>query len=137
MPSLAGKLAEVAAFSVVGQEMMNRDTNTAADAFGDEAADIQRVFSAQYDAVKRSADVAKLDRTARKLQGMMETYIGDNWKSATELLEWSGFFFGAGQIHWALVAEMTDDEQLASFARRQANQYGDWLEYACRRIGRT
>lgn len=136
MPDITKKLAEVAAFAVIGKELIARGRAAAEIAFGEETARlIYDRCADQHTKIAGQAHADKLERTVAKLTSMMEVYIGDSWDDPLELLEWSGFFFGAAQIHWTLVASLAGaDENLADYAHNQATIFGEWLDNANRQI---
>lgn len=136
MSQVNKKLAEVAAFACIGEELLERGKKAALLAFGEDGVrSMQASFKNQLKSVEREADKPKLERTIVKLRGMMEVYIGDNWDDPTEILEWSGFFLGASQVHWALINNVVEDSSLKTFADQQVRQYNVWLDYTCERIG--
>jgi predicted ATPase len=135
MPELSKKLAEVAAFATIGKELIERGGAAATRAF-DDASQLTTLFTEQYERVITDANQEKLDRTVTKLRGMMKTYVGDNWEDSVELLEWSGFYFGAALVHWALIANITDDEEIRSFSLDQVQQCRTWLTFISTRIGK-
>ena len=137
-PLLPKKLGEVHAFAIIGLELLERAGSSAAEAFGESTvSEMQSTLTAQVARVAEDADQGKTERTTLKLRSMMEQYIGDEWDNPIELLEWSGFYLGAAEIHWALVSGILSKEsrpELASFAEAQAEQFSAWLKAATDQI---
>lgn len=134
-PLLPKKLGEVHAFARIGLELLERGGSAAQTAFGgaDAMTQLTDQFRLQQETVKDIADPVKTEKTTQKLRSMMEQYIGDEWDNPVELLEWSGFFFGAGAIHWAIVSGLLSQDagnqsELTDFADAQTEQFTSWLK---------
>lgn len=124
----AKKLGEVHGFAKLGLEFLDRGGVAATTAFGQSVCDAMRQqLQLQLECIGDTANADKAERTLAKLRAMMEHYIGDEWNNPTELLEWSGFYFGAAGVHWHLVAGLSTD---GSFATQQAIQFETWLQAA-------
>jgi len=109
------KRGEVLAFSRVGLELVERGGEAATAALG--GAEKQEKFVAELNrfaqAIEADANettTTKADKTADKLTGMMEAYIGEEWDNSVELLEWLSFYSGSASAHWALVEGATNDD---------------------------
>ena len=109
------KRGEVLAFSRVGLELIELGGDAAAVALGGDenkekfVVELNR-FAAAIEADTDDVTSAKADKTADKLTGMMEAYIGDDWDNSVELLEWLSFYSGSAAAHWALVEGATGDD---------------------------
>lgn len=138
------KLGEVLAFSRLGIELFERgedalrtvfeDYDKTMKAFGKQASEIQQVAT---DGGVSDTALAKAEATGSKLRGMMETYIGDEWDNAAELLEWMGFFEGAAVVHWRLVegaAGALEDDSLHELAQFGVNLHDGLLTRAQKAI---
>lgn len=117
---VAKKLGEVLAFAVVGQETYERGSAALSEKLGAEkVADIASRLKNQEDSIRALAkelevyDItnSKEEKTGAKLRQMRDLYVGDQWHNAVELMEWSGFFEGAGLVHYALIAGIATELQ--------------------------
>ena len=121
---IAKKLGEVLAFVRIGQEMFERGGQALQEAWGEEKSvgfrEALKTQTAKLEGLSSEVSKTKADATTKKLRGMMEVYIGDEWDNPTELLEWSGFYLGSAIIHWALVegaARSQPDSKLDQLAK--------------------
>lgn len=109
---VAKKLGEVLAFANIGLDTATKAEQALKTAFGEDLFDklvtSNQSHFEQINKIASDAQVAeivnkKLEGTGTKLKAMRDLYIGTEWDNPTELLEWSGFFEGAGIVHWQLV----------------------------------
>lgn len=130
------KIGELQAFATVGLELLERSGVVADVAYGDTLAELRRALQEQLSWTTPRADQQKAGKTILKLREMMERYIADEWHNPVELLEWSGFYFGAAAVHWSLVAGMLDeaDEPAAVFAANQVLLCKKWLDVSLKQI---
>lgn len=107
----AKKIGEVLAFQQIMIETIARGRKALDEAYGSSRVDEILVKSEKFeDAIEAEAKtagveeavIAKAEATSGKLRSMQELYIGDEWDNPVELLEWSGFFHGAGVAHASL-----------------------------------
>lgn len=128
---LPKKLGEVKGFAVLGLELIDRSGSSAAKAFGEKyTSKMTSSFKSQLEFLNPIADNEKSEKTVIKVREMMEKYIGNNWDNSVEILEWSGFFFGACQIHWSLIlrlAESERDTQLNEYAEKRLEEFDSWI----------
>ena len=121
---VAKKIGEVVAFCTVGNDTLEKGGDALRLQLGDEfVLDMQEKNTLYKQALLDIATTAdmldtthtKALKTGEKLTTMREMYIGDQWHNPVEIFEWSGFFFGAAIVHFALVqgaAEALNHEQL-------------------------
>ena len=134
----AKKIGEVLAFAKCGLDTFERGKKA-----------LQEISKDGYDNyiedsnkfIKKISDIAdeyevgemidrKADKTLEKLKTMRDLYIGDEWDNPVEILEWHGFFFGAGMVHWALVessARQSDINNLTTLAEEGVAFYHEQL----------
>lgn len=140
---VAKKMGEVLAFADVGNETIEKGKAALILALGeDEVMNLLDKNRIHADEIKKIAQdegvmdivLTKLESTGKKLRLMRDVYIAEKWDNATELLEWSSFFHGAGAAHWALVrgaAETLDGETLIELAEEAQNFHHEMLDTAC------
>jgi len=138
--SIAKKIGEVLAFNRVGSDTIEKSRATLVTALGEEAlSDMEEKFKIHGEEVLRIATeagvvdvvLAKADKTETKLKQMRDLYIGEKWDDATEIMEWSGFFFGAHIVHWAFVrgaAEGSNDQNMLLISEEGINWNYEMLE---------
>lgn len=136
---LAKKLGEVQAFAELGLLLLERSGTTGKAAFGQELTErIREALATQKQEVEGLADQTKAARTVAKVGALMDQYIGDQWDNPIEILEWSGFYFGAAGIHWSLIAGLLAKQDTATgllnFSNEQAHLFAQWHEMASERI---
>lgn len=132
---LPKKLGELQAFAVIGLELYERSSDAVDFAYGEASADIRVALKGQLDWIMPLADQEKAESTVVKLRAMMERYIGSEWDNPVEILEWSGFYFGAAATHWSLVESLLQDDKLrVGFAQQQTERYKAWLDVCLARI---
>lgn len=121
----AKKLGEVLAFAVVGKETIEK-----APAYTSVFSEHNDHFQTYEKHANQLQDLAqelgvseivmqKLEGTGAKLRTMRDTYVGDEWDNAMEIMEWLGFFEGAAIVHWKLVhgtAQKSNDPVLLALA---------------------
>ena len=124
----AKKIGEVVAFCTVGSDTLAKGGDILAVHLGDALAlDIIEKNTLYKEAllhIVASSDMAavteaKATKTGDKLTAMREMYIGDQWSNPVEIFEWSGFFYGAAIVHFAIVrgaAEALGNESLLELA---------------------
>ncbi len=117
------KLGEVLAFCLVGQETVVKAGKPLSDLIGDEKvhrySERLAKIAAALGEMATELSRTKSEKTATKLRGLREAYIGEEWNNPTEVLEWLGFFEGAAIVHWFLIlgsAEEHNDLKLATLA---------------------
>jgi hypothetical protein len=118
------KVGEVLAFSRIGKETFERGRGALTRVFGSD--EVEALIEANNALAERISIFAeesgvkddtekKCDSTEKKLRDMRDEYVGDNWDSETELLEWSGFFEGAAIVHFALISGTAEKLENAAF----------------------
>ena len=124
----AKKIGEVVAFCNIGSDTLVKGGDALHAQLGDTLAlDIIEKNTLYKEALLHivagtamlAITEAKATKTGEKLSAMRELYIGDQWGNPTEVFEWSGFFYGAAIVHFALVrgsAEALGHEQLIELA---------------------
>lgn len=134
------KLGEVLAFNRLGTETLEKGRAELAMVLGEEKMlDMEEKNHMHAEGIMKIATDAgvidllltKADATEKKLRGMRDLYIGDNWNNPTEILEWSGFFEGAAIVHWAVIrgaAEGMNNEELLTFTEEGINWHYEVLE---------
>lgn len=109
---IAKKLGEVGAFAQVGNDTISKGRNALVQVLGEEKVaqveakntkHLETILSISTNAGMIETTNKKVVGTGEKLQSMRDLYVGDQWDNGVELLEWSGFFYGAGIVHWRLV----------------------------------
>lgn len=143
------KLGEVLAFNRLGTETLEKGRAVLATALGEEKiVDMEEKNHMHVEGIMKIATdegvidalLAKADATEKKLRGMRDLYIGDNWNNPTEILEWSGFFEGAAIVHWAVIrgaAEGMNNEELLTFAEEGINWHYEVLELCESELSQT
>lgn len=111
---VAKKLGEVMAFAVLGNKTLEQGKEALlADVLSEDEFDRLKGLNETHqkklekfasEGGKSDVTLPKSDATVKKIGGMRDTYIGDEWDNATEIMEWMGFFEGAAIVHWALVS---------------------------------
>lgn len=137
----AKKIGEVIAFSRVGLLLTERGETAFLEALDEKIAiQFREEMKGMQDWAEQYAtevSFEKAEKTTKKLQTMMEQYIGDEWDNPVELLEWLSFFAGAGAAHWALVAaaaEASGELELAAHAVESKSHYYVYLEIVIERL---
>ncbi len=130
---VAKKLGEVLAFSRIGIECQQRAGGAFAEVLEDPSsfAEQLNLFADAVDQKANEVTRTKAEKTANKLRGMMESYIGDEWDNPTEILEWLSFFTGAATAHWSLIsgaAQSIQDVDLENTANQALNTYTSYLQ---------
>jgi hypothetical protein len=140
--TVAKKLGEVLAFNRVGQDTIDKGRAVLTEVLGAERIeDMEEKFRIHGEGIlKFATENAVIDTVLREssaheeeFKKIRELYIGDNWNSAGELLEWSGWFEGAAIVHWAFIfgaAQALGDEELMTFAEEGKNYRYELLELA-------
>ena len=144
----AKKTGEVIAFLHIGQQFLDKGGSAGRQAFGTQAADFAkrlenlRTQSEQLfvgDSFKEKIK-SKVEATTTKVSDMMHLYVGDEWDNPTELLEWSGFYAGAGAVHAALLDgyfTAVGNKVAAQWAQETKLLFEDWLQVAATRLAET
>lgn len=131
---LARKLGEVLAFARAGIDTYKKGDTALKEALG---RDYNKFIESCKNLDIRISDIAKdnnsseivnkkTKKTFNKLNKMRDMYIGDDWDEAVEIFEWSGFFFGAGMVHWGLVESAAKEvgiTELASLSKEGVSFY--------------
>lgn len=115
----AKKLGEVLAFARAHIDTLEKGQTGFSKIFSDEEIDALMKENEKHERqILKMADKydvteaveTKADGTGQKLEKMRELYLADedDWADPSELLEWSGFFHGAGYVHWSLLQGATD-----------------------------
>lgn len=119
------KLGEVLAFSLVGQDTINKGKDALSTIIEPEKLETYRKrlvdIAAEIGEVATEITRAKCEKTSTKLKKLRDIYVGDEWDNPTEVLEWAGFFEGAAIVHWFLIlgaAQELDNLKLAKLAHR-------------------
>lgn len=121
---IAKKLAEAEAFCIVSGQILEKAGGGFDPKYGDVAAILEELNAQTVEsgitAIRRQPFDTKVEKTVVKLNTMMDQYIGDQWDNPEEVLEWCGFFAGAGATHCALAAGLEEDleNQLNSMSQR-------------------
>lgn len=146
---VAKKMGEVLAFCMVGAETFERGQSALNQAYGedivaqriakfkDAAAQLTALFP---DDEMKQTGLTKAEATGGKLRQLRDIYVGDEWDNATELSEWSGFFEGAGRVHWELVqgaAQALQNSDLAALAESWVNEHNSFLDLASAYLRKT
>lgn len=108
---LAKKLGEVLAFARAGIDTYKKGETALKEKLGNEYSlflEENEKFIKNINLIADSHEVGEIvtqksEKTFEKLNKMRDMYIGDSWDDAIEIFEWSGFFHGAGMVHWGLV----------------------------------
>jgi len=106
------KIGEACAFAQVLDTTYSANQSVMLTLLGDQASTVAKTAAAQVTALQAICDEAgttgvllpKVDKTAVKITGMGEAYVGDDWDDAAEVLEWLSFFVGGAIVHWQLIA---------------------------------
>lgn len=136
----AKKIGEVVAFCTIGNDTLTKGGEVLHAQLGDALAlDIIEKSTLYREAllhIVSETDMAgvteaKAAKTGDKLTAMREMYIGDQWHNPVEIFEWSGFFYGAAIVHFAIVrgaAEALGDENLLELANEAIAWHYEILE---------
>ncbi len=137
---VAKKIGEVLAFTIVGNNTIEKGGKNLADKLGEETvADIREKNELHGTELRRIAEEAgmaavtlgKAEKTQEKLEVMREVYIGTSWDNPVEVCEWSGFFEGAAIVHWQLlrgVAQALNHETLLMLTEEGVTYHYELLE---------
>lgn len=137
---VAKKIGEAIAFCIVGTDTLEKGGEALALQLGDETVlDIREKNTLYREALEKiateggmaSVTEAKVAKTVEKLTAMREMYIGDQWDNPTEIFEWSGFFYGASIVHFAVVrgaAEALEHDGLLELTNEGINFQYEILE---------
>jgi len=106
------KIGEAYAFAQVLQTTYTSNQSVLQELLEEHAEGLESMAQVQIEALSAicaeagTTDVLepKVEKTAAKITGMGETYVGDDWDDAAEVLEWFSFFVGGAIIHWELIA---------------------------------
>lgn len=139
---VAKKMGEVLAFCNVGADTFEKGRPALSEKYGADFVEsreakfksgadlLNRLF---MDDAMRETGLAKAQATGEKLTKLRDIYVGDEWGNAIELSEWSGFFEGAGRVHWELVrgvATALKNDELASLADNWIEDHKNFLDQA-------
>lgn len=139
---IAKKMGEVIAFCNVGADTFERGRVALSEKYGTDFVEgreskfkagadlLTRLFP---DDTMRETGLAKAKVTGEKLTKLRDIYVGDEWDNVTELSEWSGFFEGAGRVHWELVRGMATSmkhDELGTLADNWIDDHKNFLDQA-------
>lgn len=139
---VAKKMGEVLAFCNVGADTFELGRAALSEKYG---ADFVQTRESKFKSsaelltrlfmndAMRETGLTKANATGEKLTKLRDIYVGDEWDNAVELSEWSGFFEGAGRVHWELVrgvATSLKNDELASLADNWIEDHKSFLDLA-------
>jgi len=114
----AKKLGEALAFARVGQSFFSRTKSELAPFFNltaiTEKLNQQEKNIESYTIGSDHSEVIenKALATEKKIISMQDLYLktDDDWQNPAELMEWLGFFIGAGFVHWQLAESIVSSD---------------------------
>lgn len=136
---VAKKIGEAYAFAHVLSDTFNENTDVMTLIFGDHAEGIIEATQSQRMELKNIVEkhnmtemvLEKAERTGSKISGMGQTYVGDDWDDAAEVLEWMSFFVGGAIVHWQLITgsgEEMNEQSLKECAGKGTTYYAQLME---------
>lgn len=137
---VAKKVGEAHAFSKVFQDLKNQTTEEILLEMVDQNTEeiIEKTNTLMSDLGKISKQfqveeivTSKSERTVKKIKGMGESYVGDEWDNPVEVLEWLSFLIGGAVIHWRLIegsAKAMKSEKFVTIASFGAEYFTEIFE---------
>ena len=136
---VAKKIGEAYAFAHVLSDTFTENTEVMTMIFGDHASHIIEATQSQRMDLKSVVEkhemtemvLEKAERTGSKISGMGQTYVGDDWDDAAEVLEWMSFFVGGAIVHWQLItgsAKEMNDGEFENLAQKGTDYYTGLME---------
>lgn len=136
---VAKKIGEAYAFAHVLSDTFSENTEVMTLVFGGYAENIIETTQSQRMNLKSIIEkysmtemvLEKAERTGSKISGMGQTYVGDDWDDAAEVLEWMSFFVGGAIVHWQLIAgsaEEMNDHEFKTCAERGTEYYTNLMK---------
>lgn len=135
------KLGEVKAFAHACADYLDRGREgfTSEEIFSTEEIDqfikkcqhhITRIEEISSEAEMADTVNKKADATGKKLTAMQDLYLADedDWQDGMELLEWSGFFFGAAIVHWRIIEGVSEHVHEADLTALSASGLGFYTQ---------
>ncbi len=122
----ARKMGEVLAFAKLGDETFKKGQESLSSVLGQKF--LNEFFSqndVQIDALYEIAGGGEieermcqnLEKTYEKLATMRGLYLKEeDWRDATEIMVWLGFFEGAAIVHWRLILGLSEKHKIAGLA---------------------
>jgi len=135
----AKKIGEAHAFAHVLADTFTNNAAVMTKIFGEHAENIVATASQQKADLEKIATetdmadivVPKSEKTGNKIMGMGDTYVGDDWDDAAEVLEWMSFFVGGAIVHWQLItgsAQQMDHSEFKDVAQKGTDYYAGLMK---------
>ena len=121
----AKKVGEAHAFAQTLQNLVTNHKEVSTELFGERTDELFQATDIQKQRLEEVAEkygtkeivLPKSQKTVEKITSMGDTYVGDEWDNAVEVMEWVSFLLGGALIHWQLIhgsAQVLGDEDFTT-----------------------